>query len=100
MAGDRAEVGGIEPARGARRTIHDEVGTLDATAREGVRAARVERAAGRNGGETRQAAVDLIEPCLLRANRGNRAHEPDGVGMSRVLDDVAQRSDLGDATRV
>src|SRR5208282_761605 len=89
----------IEPACRLRRPVADELRSLVLAALERARAARMEGASGRDAVETRHAAVDLGEPCARAPERRDRAHEPDGVGMTRVLHHLAQRADLDHAAR-
>ena len=78
-----------------------QVRALDAAAVEGARAARIERAA-RAG--SRPGAASSLRSAARRStswpSAGNRAHEPRGVGMLRVVDHLLHRADLDDAARV
>src|SRR6185369_2674840 len=49
----------VQPAGGARGARLEQLRALGAAAREGMRAARVERTTARDGGEARHRAVDL-----------------------------------------
>ena len=40
------------------------------------------------------------EPALVAGQRGQRAHQADGVGMLRVLEDLAHRTVLDDAAGI
>src|SRR3990167_5399068 len=75
----------MQPAGRARGTGRQQIGPLTAAAIEGLRAAWVEGAAGGDGGQPRHRAVDLHQPLALMLHRRDRAHQPDGVGMRRVV---------------
>ena len=80
--------GRVQPARGPGRAGRQQVGPLDAAAIERARAARVEGAAGRDRGQPRHRAVDLQQALAVLVHRRDRAHQADGVGMRRRMDDV------------
>src|SRR3984893_1691012 len=87
----------VKPARRRGRAAGDQLGPLGAAAREGVGAARMEGASLGDLVEARHGAVDLRQALGRARERRDRAHQPDGIGMARLLDDVGQRADLGDA---
>src|SRR6185436_8626044 len=61
---------GMQPAGGAARAGRQELGALGEAAVEAPRAARVERAAGRDGVEARHGAVDLHQLLLPQPDLG------------------------------
>src|SRR6185437_59535 len=87
----------VEPACCLRRAVGNELGPLDTAACEGAGAARMEGATGGNLVQPRHRTVDLRQPVGRAGERGDRAHQPDRIGVARPLDDVAQRADFGDA---
>src|SRR3546814_5844981 len=70
-----------EPAGGVGPFHRRELRALLPAAREGLRAARVEGAAGGNGVEPWHGAIDLGQRLDIVANQRDRAHQADGVGM-------------------
>src|SRR5258706_3394616 len=90
----------VQPAGGECLRSRQQVGTFDLAAVEHARAARVERAPGRDRVEPRHRSLDLRQALELLADGGNRAHKSCGVGMLRVVDDFLHRADLDDPPRV
>ena len=69
---------------------------LDAAAVEDIGAARIERAAGRDRGQTRHRTRDLRQPLCIGCESRNGSHQPLGIGMERVLHHLPDRTDLGE----
>src|SRR5207342_2640171 len=68
---------------------------------EGVRAAWAELAALREVDQRRRRALDRVQPVGLRpVESRDRAEQPPGVGMLRVVEDLALRPHLDDAAGV
>src|SRR2546429_8716561 len=91
---------GMQPAAGEARARGMEFRTFAKTAVEPPNAARMERAARRDGIQARHGAVDLHQAAALGRDARNGAHQADRVGMFRRMDYVAHAAVLDDAAGV
>ena len=73
---------------------------LAAAALVGMRAARVEGAAGGNGVEAGHGTVDLVQALAVLRHVGYGGHQTHRVRVGGVVDDLVYRADLGDAARI
>src|SRR6185436_5579748 len=87
----------MQPAGRFPRLGRDERRTLDEAALEAPGAARVERAAGRNGVQARHRPLDLREALPFGAQPRNGAHQAHGVGVARGVNYVSYPAQLDDA---
>src|SRR5438067_10213306 len=88
---------GMQPAGGEAGARRHEVRTLVETALEPPNAARMERAARRDGIEARHGAIDLHQATALGRDARNGAHQADRIGMFRRMNHVAHAAHLDDA---
>ena len=90
----------MQPTGGAGSAGRHQFRTILRAARQLLAAARIERTARRDGVQARHAAVDLHQPLGVAVQRRNRAHQAGRVRVTRLVDHVGHRADLGHAARV
>src|SRR3954454_14037406 len=91
---------GVQPTGRPGRGGGQQLWLFRATAREDMRAAGVEAAAGGNRVEPRHRPVDLAQTIDAMVQRRNAGHQSFGVGMRRGTNLRRHGADLGDAAGV
>src|SRR5258706_2361818 len=87
----------MQPAGDLNLATRHQLRSLDTAALKHLRAARIERAAARDGLQAWHCAVDLGQARTALAERRDRTHQSDRVRMPWALHELRHRADLDDS---